>query len=268
MSSATIPPFPLSWRTVSLGTKCLSAGALTLFVGLVLLPLAVALQFYLLGERYAAQELRGRGIPDATVLAALFILAAGLMLWLAGLCLCALAPAESGARPFALAAAACCILGVLAALQTSLLPVIGFTPVSSRVVIEQRNPTAVTTVNEIAFGASAGILAFAGGILMTCFLGAVATHFRNVGVLRQVHRLLIGQLAGMALLVLIGFGYLYTAAAWRDAGPWLVAPFLAAALIGLGLGCRALLSVLAALRSMLAIAEENAQALETAPASE
>jgi hypothetical protein len=260
----TLPEFPPAWRAVSLGTKCFSFGAWSLLVGATFLPVFAIVQHQLLSEHYAAQEIRGRGIPFGPLLIAFFIFLIGLLAWLTGLSLCALAPVESGVRTFAISAIACWTLFVIVGSQTSLLTGIGFAPLYTRETVERREPPIrVVAVNEIGFGSAAVLLAVAASVLTSCALCAIAHHYRNAVLAQRGTRLIVYQFASVAMLVLLGFLYLYGAATWRRAGIWLWGPLVATALVIVSLGCFRLLRVLKDIRAMLAIAEENARPLET-----
>jgi hypothetical protein len=259
-SEPALPVFPPAWRSVSLGMKCLAAGAALLFAAMVLLPILLAIQFHLMTEQYAAQEIRSRGMPDLGVLAGLFVLLAGYLAWLAGLCLCALAPAEAAARPMALAALACWLLGGIALGQTSVATAVGFTTIAPREA-EIGQPHHVRPVNEIGFGAAACLLVLASGMLSSCFVCSVAHHYHNAALTAAIHKLILFQLGGTAFVVLIGFLYLIATATWRDAGPWLGAPFAFLAIATVGVGCSWFLRIVKQTRAMLDVAEANAQPL-------
>jgi hypothetical protein len=259
-----LPEFPPAWRAVTLGTKCFSVAAWSLLVGVIFLPVFGIVQYQLLSEHYAAEEIRGRGIPFGPLLIAVFIFLMGLLAWIAGLCLCALAPVESGVRTFAISAIACWALFVIVGSQTSLLTGVGFAPFYTRDSIERREPPIrVVAVNEIGFGSAAVLLAVAAGVLTCCSLCAIAHHYRNARLSQRGHRLIVHQLASVVILAWLGFLYLYGAATWNSAGYKLWGPIVLIAVMVVGVGCYEMLRMLKEIRAVLAIAEENALPMET-----
>ena len=187
------------------------------------------------------------------------------MLWLAGLCLklgCLGARLDSAQLLTMAAAAAILWLAFLVAmLPTAFVSLFGVQTREQRFVQDRPDPR-LGFVNEAGLRAVGGALALGSFICTIGFVCAVAHHFRNQTLARDAHRVLLYQIgaAGASLMFGILYGVATTAASleWY----WIAGPAVLAVAAAMGFACSRLLRVLAQMRTMLRIAEENAMEFE------
>ena len=257
------PDFASAWRTVSFGTGCMSVGAMCLFAGTMILPIMAVFNAQLRGDRFALADHRGVTLllTEYLILGCLLVVLLGAMLWLAGLALGCLAPAESGARPMAAAAMVLWLAFLVAMLPTTLASLFGVKPHEPRHVEEQRDPR-LTFVNETGLRAMGGALALGSFVCTIGFVCAVAHHYRNQALAHDAHRALLYQIGAVGASLLIGILYGVATSAPDIAWYWTAGPAVGGVVALMGFALSQLLRVLAHVRRMLRIAEENAMEFE------
>lgn len=266
------PSFPTSWRTVSFGTVCLSAGAVVLLLGVLAFSVVIAMNTQLWNApTVEGISNRARHVPPLTVVGCLLVLFTGTMMWLAGLCLFCVVPVDSGARPVAWAAVISWFLFLVTMLQvpmTSLgIRVPG--PRFGNERHEERDGHRMIYGSEAGFGLAGGMFAVAGGGFTMAFVCAVAHRFKNDKLARSAQRFLLYQIVALPvlLMVLVAHNYVTDSQGGRQL-EWYVGllPF-AIPIVGIPVvGCIWLLRVLSEMRRMLRTAEEIAMEQENAPA--
>jgi hypothetical protein len=258
------PDFSPAWRTVSFGTGCMSVGAICLFAGTMILPILTVPNAQLRGDRFAVADHRGATLflTEYLILACVLVVLFGAMLWLAGLCLGCLAPAESGARPMAAAAMVLWLAFLVAMLPTTLAPLFGVHPHEPRFVGERPDPR-MAFVNETGLRAAGGTLGLGSFICTIGFVCAVAHHFKNQALARSAQRVVLYQIGAVGASLLIGIFYGIATSAPDLAWYWTAGPAVVGVVALMGFALSRSLRVLAQVRTMLRIAEENAMEFET-----
>jgi hypothetical protein len=257
------PEFSPAWRTVSFGAGCMSVGAMCLFAGMMILPIMAILNAQIRSDQFALADQRGVTLllTEYLILGCVLVVLFGATLWLAGLCLGCLAPAESGARPMAAGAMVLWLAFLIAMLPTTFVSLFNVQQREPRFVEERRDPR-MAFVNEAGLRAVGGVLALGSFVCTIGFVCAIAHHYRNQTLARAAHRVLLYQICAVSATLLIGILYAAAISATNLAWEWTAAPAVLAAVAVMGFACSRLLRVLAQVRTMLRIAEENALEFE------
>lgn len=262
MSPDPAVEFPSAWRTVSFGGLCMSAGAIVILLGVLAFSAVIAVNNHLTTVPVVdGISHQSRFVPPVTVVGCLLVLFTGGMMWLAGLCLLCVAPADSGARPLAWTAAVCWLLFLVTTLQVPLTTV-GIRLPGPRFGIERqddRDGVRMIFGRDAGFALAAGMFAVASGTFAMGFVCAVAHRFKNERLADNARRFLLYQVIALPALIMVLVGHNYVADAYR-ALEWYygLLPFAVPA-VGLPVvGCMWLLRVLAEMRRMLRTAEEIA----------
>jgi len=257
------PDFAPAWRTVSFGTGCMSVGAMCLFAGMMILPIMTVPNAQVRGDRFALADHRGATLllTEYMILGCLLVVLFGAMLWLAGLGLACLAPAESGARPFAAAAMVLWLAFLVAMLPTTLASLFRLKPHEPQFMEERRDPRSAF-VDETGLRAAGGALALGSFVCTIGFVCAIAHHYKNQALALAATHVLLYQIGAVGASLLIGILYGAAITATNLAWYWTAAPAVLAVVALMGFACSRLLRVLAQVRTMLRIAEENAMEFE------
>jgi hypothetical protein len=242
----------------------MSVGAICLFGGMMILPIMAVPNAQLRGDRFALADHRGVTLflTEYLILGCVLVVLFGATLWLAGLGLGCLAPAESGARPMAAAAMVLWLAFLVAMLPTTFASAFGVRPHEPPHIEERRDPR-LAFVNETGLRAAGGTLGLGSFVCAIGFVCAIAHHFRNRTLARDAHRALLYQIGAVGASLLIGILYGVATSTPDLAWYWTAGPAVGGVVALMGFALSRLLQVLAHVRRMLRIAEENAMEFQS-----